>query len=127
MEGLPPVLADLSEIIGLGAALRLAEAFGGTEIYVPRDPPADHPVTQAIGLEAAQRLAQYLGTLTSGGRIDVPKGDALSRARRNRAIVEAVAAGASKQQLARTHGLTTRWVRSVCNGTRDDRQPDLFD
>jgi len=127
MEGLPPVLADLAEIIGLGAALRLAEAYGGTEIYVPRTPGPDHPVAQVIGLEAARRLGEYLGTPTSGGRIEVPKGDALSRSRRNRAIVAAVVQGASKQQVARQHGLTTRWVRRLCNGDTDDRQPDLFD
>lgn len=125
---LSPTLNRLSEVIGLAAALKLSERFGGGEIYVPLRIQADHPVAQCIGADAAAKLAAAFGTGQSGARIDVPKADDITRARRNRGIVEAAEAGASKQALARRHGLTTRWVRRICNGDGDDdQQLGLFD
>ena len=125
---LSPTLSRLAEVIGLAAALKLCEAFGGTEIYVPMRVGPDHPVARCVGAEAARGIARAFGAGRSGARIDVPKADDLSRAGRNRAIATAAAAGASKQALARLHGLTTRWVRAICNGDgADDRQLGLFD
>lgn len=123
---LSPTLYRLAEIIGLPLALRLTETFGGGEIYVPARPSATHPIVRCIGLDAALALALAFGVNQAGARIDVPKADSVNRNRRNRAIVEAVEAGVSKQVVARQHGLTTRWVRQLCNDD-DDSQPDLFD
>ncbi len=125
---LSPTLNRLSDVIGVAAALALAERFGGGEIYVPLRIQADHPVAQCIGVEAAEKLAAAFGSGQSGARIDIPKGDDITRARRNRAIVAASETGVSKQALGRAHGLTTRWVRRICNGAvNDDRQLGLFD
>lgn len=127
MTHLSPTLNRIADVIGLALALRLAEHFGGGEIYVPLRVREDHPVARVIGVDAAAQLARELGG-HAGARIDVPKADDVTRAGRNRAIVAAVETGVSKQALARQHGLTTRWVRKICNGDGvDERQLGLFD
>lgn len=124
---LSPTLNLIADVIGLAAALKLAEHFGGTEIYVPLRIREDHPVARAIGVEAALLLARELGGHT-GVRIDMPKADEVTRARRNQAIVAAEQAGVTKPALARRHGLSTRRIRQICNGDGvDDRQLGLFD
>lgn len=49
------LVADL----GLAMALKLADAFGGTAIYVPTPERLHegHPIVQVLGLESARRLA----------------------------------------------------------------------
>lgn len=48
-------------MIGLALALRLAEHFGGGEIYVPLRVRENHPVARVIGVAAAEQLARELG------------------------------------------------------------------
>jgi Mor family transcriptional regulator len=87
----------------------------------------DHPIALTIGLNPAEKLARFVGNgQGSGGRIEVPRGVALSRARRNEAIQAELADGLSKQKIALRHKLTTRRVRQICNGARDDSQGELF-
>lgn len=51
---------ELEELIGEEALVRLAEAFGGTRLYVPARIDARHEIAQAIGLEAARALSARL-------------------------------------------------------------------
>lgn len=122
------LLGQLVELIGMGATLRLCHDFGGTEVYFPKRLSADHPIVASVGMDAAQKLAEFAGQPSSGGTLDVPRGLALTVALRNKQILEEVARGATKKGIALKYGLTTRWVRSLCNDADDDdgRQGSLF-
>ena len=68
------------------------------------------------------QLAQVLEQTRQA--LEVPRAPAVQ----HRAIRAAVAAGASKQQVAADFGLTARQVRRICNelAEADDRQGELF-
>lgn len=49
---------ELPALLGDAAFVALAEAFGGTRLYVPQTIGEDHEIAQAIGLDAARRLSR---------------------------------------------------------------------
>jgi Mor family transcriptional regulator len=53
-------LLDIIKTIGLPAAMKLVENFGGTRIYIPlpQNITADHGIAKVIGLEATLALAR---------------------------------------------------------------------
>lgn len=51
---------ELVELIGEAAFVRLAEAFGGTRLYIPSKMPPDHPIVEAVGKDAAILLIERL-------------------------------------------------------------------
>lgn len=121
---------ELETLIGEAALIRLAEAFGGTRLYVPTTMPADHPIVAAIGTDAAKVLVERMAP----DQIIVPLVRE-PRARQYRAI------GWSNSQIARALGITEKGVeqmfRRMANvpvkgsGERpalpvDTDQPDLF-
>lgn len=56
---LPGVLAEIEEVAGRKAALRLALAMGGAELRVPRPETIseEHCIAQAVGVEHARAIA----------------------------------------------------------------------
>ena len=48
---------DLLEMLGEASFIALVEAFGGTRLYVPQSPAADHAISEAVGIADAQKLA----------------------------------------------------------------------
>lgn len=129
---LPGVLQDIADLIGVQAMLKLVDACGGTEIYIPsttlmaRDEWSAHASlpTRAIGVANMAKLATAFG----GSHIEIPRATRHQKAMRNAAIRRAVEAGRSKQALARSEKITTRHIRRICNGGAiDPRQIDLFD
>lgn len=120
---LPQSMADLVDIIGLPAVLNLMGAFGGTEFWVPEKLVHNHPLVSAIGAEAAQTLCEYMAR----ERIKVPRGAAIRREVRNRAIRRERQEGAKLAELALRYGMTDRQVLNILNSDpEDDRQQDLF-
>jgi hypothetical protein len=118
MRGWPAGLVAIADIIGTGAALKLVDAYGGQECYVPACPPPEHPVAQAIGLTAARALGKHFG----GEHITVPNLAGL----RYRKHLIAMAPGKTAD-VARRFAVTTRWVRAVRNaGAADPRQIEMF-
>lgn len=111
---------ELAELIGEDAMVRLAEAFGGTRLYVPQSIGAKHEIARAIGLDAARRLVERLAPDV----VKVPLAREL-RARHYRA------AGQSDRQIARRLGITESGVEKLFARVRArgdaDRQPELFD
>lgn len=93
---------ELQTIIGEAAMVRLAEAFGGTRLYVPSTIYADHEIAQAIGMEAAQRLSQRIAPDV----VRVPLARDL-RARHYRAE------GQTNAQIARALGMTESSVNKL--------------
>jgi CRP-like cAMP-binding protein len=99
-----PFTHDLLSILGEDAFLRLAEEFGGTELYVPGQLPDDHPIVAAIGSTLAQRLASFYAPTA----IRVPL------ARRERAI-RLRSQGLTQREIARKLGMTESGVYKLLN------------
>lgn len=51
---------ELEALIGTAALVRLAEAFGGTRLFIPTTMTASHPIAKAVGSEAAKVLTSRL-------------------------------------------------------------------
>lgn len=107
---LPKGLQDIKDIVGPGAALILAEEFGGGPIYIPNRIRDNHPLAQLIGMEKLRRLSLVYG----GDKLHVPKVDAIERQFRTRRIVKLRQAGRTVASLAREFNLTCRRVRQIC-------------
>jgi DNA-binding NarL/FixJ family response regulator len=119
-EGLEATAANLRRILGDEGARRLAAAFGGRRLYVPRAPGAHHPITVALGQGAADRLAGAF----HGVGIDVPM---LPEAKAE--IRRLAAAGATRAAIARQLKITERWVYKTLAEpeSRPSRQASFFD
>ncbi|HWP00037.1 MAG TPA: Mor transcription activator family protein [Methylococcus sp.] len=109
MSRLPGILEDIAHLVGLPAALAVADRFGGRRLpgLVRMSP--DHPLARCVGLQKAIRIAEYLGN----ERPEIPKFDARHRAIRNRRIREERALGATHAELAERYHLTDRWIRAI--------------
>ncbi len=123
---LPASLAEIIDAIGIAAALKLVERYGGTRVYVPSEETitVTHPLACAIGLEAARKLARVRGR----EYLDVPRCAAYVRAIRNAAIRDGLAE-ASAAELARQYCTTRRNIFRIAAAGDDasnDPQSDLF-
>lgn len=115
---------ELLDLLGEDGLFRLAEAHGGTRLYVPGNIDRSELPAQ-IGIDNAARLSN----LFPGGYIRVPLARVL-RAKRYREN------GESNAQIARRLGLTEHGVQRLLSRQRkregrpgkpsDDRQSDLF-
>jgi Mor family transcriptional regulator len=101
------LLGDMALAIGAAAAARLARAFGGRRLYIPATPSARDQISTLIGLEAAVRLAKKYG----GSRVMVPADP--ERALRRARIVAMRRQGWSASEIARTTGVSERYVYKV--------------
>ena len=120
---LPASLQAIADIVGVPAALKVAERWGGTRLYIPEQPAEDHDLSILIGIEAARAL----GEAYAGERIEIPKADCWGRALKHQLILDARANGQSQAQVARAHGYTERHVRNIERGLEeDDNQGALF-
>ncbi|PTR11784.1 MULTISPECIES: helix-turn-helix domain-containing protein [unclassified Novosphingobium] len=110
MTELPGVLQQIASVVGEEAALAIATARGGTQVYIPPVPPSDHWLCKLIGVERARRLADELTMGIKGLRLELPLGPA-SNAAQARARVDAmIKAGASERDIC----LATRYsIRSI--------------
>ncbi|WP_170294805.1 hypothetical protein [Roseospira navarrensis] len=124
MTDAPPIvsarLEEIAQVVGVPAALRLAQVVGGQEkCYVPHAPHEAHPWRAILGADAWGALCREYG----GGHIDVPR-NALARSVKAR-IGALKRRGLSHRAIARELGCTERWVRMTLNAG-NDRQADLF-
>lgn len=124
-ERLPRTVRELADTIGLPAARRLIDAYGGTAFYVPRRPT---PALEAlIGTESAQALVDNYHA--GSERLQLPRCVAAMRAVEHQAIVAAYYDGATAFELARAYGVTERWVYALAARSRaaaNSGQADLF-
>ena len=98
------VFDELVNEIGIDAAARLIDIFGGTRLYIPHSPDEDDLLTASLGKEAALKLARIYG----GDRLEVPN----PTPRRAR-IIELRETGCSVDAIARKLGCTRRRVFQV--------------
>ena len=121
-EYLPPKLREIAEVVGLEAAIRLAEHWPGIRLFVPQRVHLQHPVALAIGMRAAEQLAARYG----GETVCVPKAERYLRAIRNAEIVQRYQAGESAATLAREYGIHENHVYALVAREQAEQQGDLF-
>jgi hypothetical protein len=102
-------LVELSEFLSTAEIVALADAFGGTRLYVPTKMTEGHRLAKAIGFAAALRLWNGIGT----GDFRVPLAREL-RASHYRAQ------GWSRARIARHLGMTETGVTKLLNRMRQE-------
>lgn len=115
---LPPTLAEIAQVAGLAAALKLMHAQGGVRVGIPKRAPDGHWLVELIGREAADRLGAHF----AGGRVLIPMSDR-SRVRKAAALL---AEGKSLDYVARHARLHVRHVSRIKARVRTERQGSLF-
>ncbi len=123
VDDLPESMAEVVEVIGLPAALRLAEGLPGVRVYVPERASEDHRLVEILGREAADRLCSHYAT----ENLYIPRCIHAIRAVRNLAIYRQRHIGAAT--LAMRYGLTDRQVYNIIAAVLDagsHQQQDLF-
>lgn len=125
IDQLPHSAAEIVDVVGVEAALRLVEAWGGVRLYVPQQMPEDHLLVSTLGRSEADTLAERYG----GETIQIPRCLHALRAVRNSRIRAERHGGASPALLALRYGLTERQVYAIIAAADepvDDRQQSLL-
>lgn len=108
---LPKVLAEIAEVAGREAALKVAAARGGTRVYIPRRARDKHWLPRLVGREAADRICRHFAPGPgTGDYIEIPIGPA--GAIKNGPLADRmIAEGRPEREIARATGFTTRGIR----------------
>lgn len=130
---LPVLLAEIADVVGIDAALRIAEIKGGQAVSVPSRLRPDHWLVRAIGQDKAEALSDHFCSGRSRAQLDIPLGPTGSyladRRRRAAAVARALADGATASEAARSAGITRRSVqrqKAQRQQARDRDQGNLF-
>lgn len=125
---LPGVLAEIAEVAGESAALAIAYARGGTQVYIPPVPPEEHWLCELVGLEKARIIADHFTCGLAGRRLELPLGPAGHGANVRAKVDAMLRAGASERDIALATRYTTRAIRRRCAklGLQDQRQMRLL-
>jgi Mor family transcriptional regulator len=109
VAALPKEATELLGAIPLPAVLKVIETYGGRRVRISRKGLRRHPLAKVLGHETLERLAVHVGS----GCINVPKGAALMRMRRDHAIEELRRAGTTIGELASRYRLTEREIYNI--------------
>lgn len=129
MNQLPEMLRELVDLVGLAATMRLVEAKGGQQVFIPNKVTPEHWLSQIVGFENAEIISAYF-THEVGIHIILPKADAFHRSKRLALVAKMVDAGASSNAIAAAANITRRHVfrqKVALKGRLHNRQPSLFD
>lgn len=118
---LPPRLAEIAEIVGLDAALRLAEIRGGARLMFPRKVKPDHWLAQELGQDKAEALCEHFSS-TGGVPIEIPLGPTGSAAELRQAVDRLIVEGISAEEIARRLRVSARNVRRRRSGATGSEQ-----
>ncbi|WP_347258035.1 Mor transcription activator family protein [Methylocaldum sp.] len=110
VEQLPRVLQEIAFLVGPENAVKIARAYGGVRLYVPKRMKPDHPLAELVGFENACALSTGFGGLP---HFDIPQFDKLIREARNRAVLKDRAQGMSVRELALKYRLTERAISKI--------------
>lgn len=105
MSRLPGILGEIADVAGEVAAIKLAQARGGTEMKISGRPGGS--LAQIVGDEAAAKIAELLGPQ----KYVIPMASLRGRAARQAALVKAMAEGASSNSAALQHDVHERTAR----------------
>lgn len=129
---LPGVLAEIASCTSTGTALKIAEAHGGTRIYIPAKPDPGHWLSRLVGHADAAAIGASLVAAQGGTDLLIPMGPDASKRRRWLRMKALIDEGLPKRQIARACRVHERTVQAHRNGRRKTvvpllRQHDLFD
>lgn len=108
---LPGVLGEIAAVAGEDAAIRIAQARGGTQVYIPPEPASDHWLCRLIGHEKALRVCDLLTCGVGGTRIDLPLGPRGHEARMRAKVDAMLAEDCSERDIALATGYSIRGIR----------------
>lgn len=117
---LPPILRELSELIGLRSALALAQAYPGVAVYIPSRPHKGHHLAALVGYEQLVKLSEVYGQES----LKLP--NTVVRKLKHQVVHDMRSQGKSARKAALATGYTERRVQQICSETHDDRQTDFF-
>lgn len=117
MDALPPVMIEIVNLVGLTAAYRISEHFGGQAIDVPKK--ASPTFVDLIGDDAAHDFCRYF----AGTRLYISKWDANERQLRDMEIIDKYTNGTPVTQLSKEYGLSTRWIWNILKRTDLPEEP----
>jgi Mor family transcriptional regulator len=120
IAALPETLKEMACVVTLPAALKIAERFGGTRIYLRRHPGEQCGLARLIGLRAARALGHHY----AGEQVEVPRAAAVRRMFRDREIHAVRARGWAARRIAREYRLTPRQVRRILSVAREGHAQD---
>lgn len=100
---LPVRVAEMADVAGLTATLKLVQLRGGRRLYIPKHPTAQHWLVVHIGLEALSKLARHY----QGADVEIDLCKDLQRS----VIVAEYTRGVSVSKLAETYRCTERNIR----------------
>lgn len=118
IASLPKALAAMARIVPLDAVMKISARYGGTRMYLARDPAPDSEIARLIGSPVARALGAELG----GAEIEIPRARAVHHKIRNPEIRRLRTGGASLNDLALRFALTARQLRRICNGKSDPKK-----
>lgn len=119
---LPQSLQELSEVIGLDAALKLAAAYPGVPLYIPAKFNHHHTIARLIGTTAFSALVEQY----QGETLKLPKVDSALRQIKHEMRRRMRHAGKSNREIALALNYTQRHVERLGERDRCDLQSDLF-
>ena len=120
---LPHSLQELTDVIGLTAALKLAAAFPGVPLYIPAKAEPDHRIAQIIGIDAFTALVKEYQQDT----LKLPKVDAAERQIKHGMVKAMKREGQSNRTIALEMNYTQRHVERLVSNQRNDLQNDMFE
>lgn len=122
---LPALLAEIAEAAGLPAALKIADARGGTRVHFPARAPDGHWLPELVGREAADKICRLYHTTGHGGVEQlVPLGPKGFYARARRMAEQLTRDGVSREEVARRLGVHIRSVQRYRGRLRDIEKRD---
>ncbi|KAB7624341.1 Mor transcription activator family protein [Alkalilimnicola sp. S0819] len=125
-EDLPPVLAEIRDLVGTEPTLALVAHYGGTHVPVPKRFDPGHPLARVLGPEAAVHFIGRFG----GTRPYIAKLELAVRALRNIEISRRYEGGSTVARLAREYHLSERQIWNILKRPETLRdapdQADLF-
>ena len=107
---LSPFLYEISTHIGLAKVRVLVEHCGGRPLYVPKLAKAETKLGKLLGVETTQILADHYGGQTITIALNAIGDHAQHHAKRRQRIIELLAEGKSRTEVARILGTTERTV-----------------
>ena len=125
---LPRRIAELADVIGIAAALKLVELRGGGQLYVPMPKylKPNHWLLAEIGHEALVKLSQYYG----GEMLEIDRCQGIVTKLKHQAIMTALDDGQSVWSQAQAHNMTCRGIRKIRQQRQQhaaDLTADIFD
>jgi Mor family transcriptional regulator len=106
---LPKRTVELIDVVGMDAAFKLVERFGGTHLNIPKRANPSHKLCTVIQPSEFAKLCAYYG----GTVLEIDRCTALLKNVKHRLILEEFNNGMTNAELARKYQTTERQIRRI--------------